>query len=384
MTAASATRRFAAVQSLVARLPGLVHRLADWWLRQWLDMFPQRVAEFLAGRGKTMLAINVAGETPIFELLGDGLETIASARSSGCENIMENVDALLRARGLDPKTLEVGISLPAGRIFSRQLLLPAVAAPALETIVAQDMVRKTPFKPDDVLTDHVIADRPEGKLKVLQWVARRDDVQSALALLKMPFEQLAFVTCEATSGAARPIIRLHRGSRAGRSLLRHAAVALGCTALLLAGTAGGLRYWNQQLALDRLQGEIAATNDKARQIRGLVDRVRQRQTALFNLRTQKSEGPRLIAIWDEVTRVLPSHTWLAEFRIAELAAHETQVTLSGLSGAAPSLVRIIDRSRMFMDAALTAPVALDPAEGSERFVLQAKVRHPDPVKGEAR
>jgi general secretion pathway protein L len=76
---------------------------------------------------------------------------------------------------------------------------------------------------------------------------------------------------------------------------------------------------------------------------------------------------------------------LHEFKVAETAGGlEMQINLSGFSSAAPSLVGIVDRSPLFVDAALSAPVALDPIEGRERFALQAKVRRPDLIKGDTR
>jgi len=46
----------------------------------------------------------------------------------------------------------------------------------------------------------------------------------------------------------------------------------------------------------------------------------------------------------------------------------------GFSSAAASLVGMVDRSALFADASLTAPVTLDPIEGRERLSLQAKLR----------
>ena len=93
----------------------------------------------------------------------------------------------------------------------------------------------------------------------------------------------------------------------------------------------------------------------------------------------------LIDLWEETTRVLPSHSWLTEFRLVEtMGKREEQVTISGFSNAAPSLVGIIDSSPLFFDAALTAPIAFDATEGRERFALQAKVKMPAAFKEAAK
>jgi general secretion pathway protein L len=55
---------------------------------------------------------------------------------------------------------------------------------------------------------------------------------------------------------------------------------------------------------------------------------------------------------------------------------EHKITMIGFSAAAAGLVSIVDKSPLFLDAALTAPVSLDPVEKVERFTLQFKVALP--------
>jgi general secretion pathway protein L len=378
----------AAARLTIARLPGLLRRLGDWWLKEFLSLFPERVAEFLAGRGQTMLAIAIGeGGVATLELLGRDFEPIRSVPVSRPERTAGELETFLRAHSLERKAVQIGLRLPARMVFSRQLFVPSEAAHAIDSIVAQDLARKTPFRAEDVCTDYAIVERIGGsRMRVSQWVARRDDVRNAVAPLKMPFEQLAFITFgDANASEPRPIIRLHRAADAGSAWSRKAMLAACCAGALLTAAACGLKYWSQQTALDRLDAEIATMSKKAQQVRGLVDQLQEKKVALLRVRIQRNDVPRLIDIWHEVTRILPSHSWLTEFKVAEVAGgREMQINLSGLSSAAPSLVGIVDRSPMFVDAALSAPVALDAAEGRERFALQAKVRRPDLVKGETR
>lgn len=130
---------------------------------------------------------------------------------------------------------------------------------------------------------------------------------------------------------------------------------------------------------------MAAVGTKAKQVRALVDQLQEKKNALLSLRRQRNEAPGLIDLWEETTRVLPSHSWISEFRLVEPAGkHEQQVTISGFSSAAPSLVGIIDSSSLLFDAALTSPIAFDAAEGRERFTLQAKVKMPEAFEEAAR
>ena len=76
-----------------------------------------------------------------------------------------------------------------------------------------------------------------------------------------------------------------------------------------------------------------------------------------------------LEVWDELSRILPDHTFLTELRLVD-----GRVTLSGFSSDAARLVRTIDQSPLFAGAALTAAITPDNAESKERFSISFKVR----------
>ena len=387
MKAGGRTIDLVSARLAAARLRELLGRFADWWLKEFLGLFSESVAEFLRGRGQTMLAIRIEGDAAALELLGRNFEPIASNPVPRPEATAEQVGTFLRAHDLEREGAQIGLRLPATRVFCRELLEPTEAARAIGSLVAQDLARKTPFKPEDVFSDYAVAERVGGnKLRVLQWIARREDVRNAVAPLKMPVDELAFLAFgRSDTSTPQPVIRLQQGTTSGSGWSQRAILAACCFGLLLMVAASGLKYWNQQSALDHLDTEIAAMSRKAQQVRGMVDQLQEKKSALLRVRMQRNDVPRVIDLWDEVTRILPSHSWLTEFKVNEAAGdRELRINLTGFSSAAPSLVGIVDRSSLFIDASLSAPVAFDPIEGRERFALQAKVKRPELVKGAAR
>jgi general secretion pathway protein L len=154
---------------------------------------------------------------------------------------------------------------------------------------------------------------------------------------------------------------------------------LAVSALLLALLAAGTHYYRQQSMLDALDGKITLARAKAQRVRAAVDGIERSQTVLVRLRTRKSDAPGLLDIWDEATQILPDHSWLTELRVSQISGEATQLSMIGFSSAAASLVGLVDRSKLFTDASLTAPVTLDSIEGRERFSLQAKLRFQEQV-----
>lgn len=363
----------------IAAVPHLLRRLGEWWLREFLNLFPDRMAEFLSGRGRTLLVVSVDQEGTALELLYGARAPIVSERTTRPDGVTAEIDRFLSSQDLERGDVDIGLRLPAESLFSRQLLLPAEAIGAIDAVVAQDLAKRTPFKPEDIYSDHVALERVEGnKIRVWQWITRRQYVHQALSPLKIDVEDLSFIVFDNSApDPLAPFINLRPGAFSQKSWHRKAARTLCCGAVVLGVLAGSLKYWNQQTAIDRLDERIAAVSSKAQQVRVLTNQLQEKQAALLRLRLQRSEAPGLIDLWEELTRVLPSHSWLTEFRSVETAGkREEQIAISGFSGAAPSLVGIIDGSQLFFDAALTSPIAFDATEGRERFALQAKVKVP--------
>ena len=60
------------------------------------------------------------------------------------------------------------------------------------------------------------------------------------------------------------------------------------------------------------------------------------------------------------------------------------MTITGFSSAAASLVGLVERSALFRDASLTAPISLDHSEDKERFAIQASIRKQDQIEKASR
>jgi general secretion pathway protein L len=365
----------------LARLREQVSRIGAWWLEEFLNLLPARYATFLKGKGRPTLIVGYAGGVLGLRLQNAGVN-LDEGQSVAAEDAAAAVDTFLSRHNLDRREVDIGLRLPEELVFGRDIVLPLEARASIDAIAAQDLARKTPFKAASIYCDHQIDRIDSGRILVRQWITRRQPVERAANELGMQPAELGFVRFGEQQAA--PSIRLSRETRA-RSLWQAVLPVLCCSAVVLAMLSGYLKYTSQQTTLDRLEADIAVTSRKAQQVRQTIDQLRQRRDALVRLRLQRSEAPGLIDLWEEMTRILPQHSWLTELRLVEgSGGREAQVMMSGFSGAAPSLVGIVGGSRLFSDAALTSAVAFDANEGRERFSLQAKVRPTVDLKEVAR
>jgi general secretion pathway protein L len=374
------------LQFSAATLSDLLDRVRQWWMREFLALFPERTAKWLAGRDKKSLVLVAERDTISFQLLDDLRQPVASQSISRAQYSFALVDKFLQTHGLE-RNLAIGVRLPREKFFCRKLILPAEASRPLDDIVVHDLIAKTPFRPDDIHCDYVAARAVGGdKIIVLQWVVRRDFIKDAVASLSVDPARLAFIdaACDHHCGPS-PVISMRRDDGRGRPWPRKAAAALACCAMALAVFILWLRYSQQQSKLDDLKAQVAAVKLKAASVRTAIEKLEQKQAILLRLRLQKTGQPGLLDTWDEATRILPAHSWLTELRLSEPQdKQEQQVTMTGFSAAGSSLVALVDRSPLFFDVSLAAPIALDSVEQRERFALQAKLKRHDPIKAAAR
>ena len=260
-----------------ARLSSALRRLGRWWVKEALDLLPPKIVERLLGRGQALLVIGGDQERMTLELLTGTRTLIATEKVVLADYAPAEIDRFLSSHDLNRKEVDVGLRLGAEKGFFRKVRLPIEALDAIEVIIAADLAKKTPFKPEDIYSDHAAVEDPDGgKVTVWQWVVRRQYVRQALSQLKIDIEHLAFVMFEGSlPDQPTPFINLRPSAFISNSWPRKATSGLGYSALALALIAGGLKYYHQQAALDRLEDQIRTTSGRAQQVRVLVEQLRE-------------------------------------------------------------------------------------------------------------
>ena len=364
---------------------GAVCRAGRWWLKEFLALFPARVADWLMDRGSKRLVLSddEGLGMVVVQLQTERGRMLASARIPQTDFALHLIDGILESQRLGRHDVAMGLQVPPECIFARQLLLPRQVERTLGAVLTQDLLGKTPFREEHIFHDHV-AQRAGDKLHVRQWIVKRHFINDAVEALGLQADDVAFVEAEAQGEDPRPCIRLQPATTNRDRWVPKAFAVLMFGACVLATLAVGLRYQRQQQALDGLAAELSVTRVKAQRVRAALDQLESERSGLLRLRAQKN-GPGVLDVWEEVTRVLPAHSWLTEMRLSGLpGSEEQQLTIAGLSPAAATLVGLFDRSALFREAALTASISIDPAEGKERFAIQAKLRNLDPLRTAAR
>lgn len=374
--------------SLVAELGDGLLRFPRWWFAELAGLVPGRLRRALRERNRWVVFDLSRGELTVSRVTGDKTREVGRVDLSLAPAARRSAVAKL-ARRLDLRNATLVLRLAEGEALRKRVELPLAAEENLRQVVSFEMDRQTPFKPTEVYFDCRVVERDaeRQRLGVEMVVVPRAVVDGALGTLGE--WGLAPEVVDLADGEGRAPGELNLLPPGEAPAQRRAGGALN---FLLAGVALGLMGAVVYLALERQAAVAEAMKERvalARVDAEAVGALRQEIELLVEdgrfLRDRKRDGALMGVTLNEITRVLPDHTWVYQLR---LNGGEMQVW--GYSSAASEIVSLIDASPAFAEVKFRSPVTRDARLGLERFNLSATMAAPkgeaakgDAAKGEA-
>ena len=272
------------------------------------------------------------------------------------------INGWLAGNGLGREQVMVGPVIGHDRFFLRDLSVPKAALPALPRILDQEVLRRTPFQLSDIWHAAIpTADGAADILTMCHWIIRKDRAEAVLAELGLTTSDVDFLAASDANGEVAPVIAF-RATNHEDPLWARRVVKLLAAAGLGVVMFGLITFeWRQASVATSIEASLIEAREGAQGNRGSSNQA----ARLFAMKADAG----MLEIWDELSRVLPDHTFLTETRIAD-----GRVTVSGFSADAAHLVRIIDQSPLFSGATLAAAITPDAAEHKDRFSISFKVR----------
>jgi general secretion pathway protein L len=348
-------------------------RFLGWWRDELWSMVPERVREQLAGGDAGIVLAQVDGGFAVI----DASSGRASRRPALAPRVLPRAEALaaLEKMAVSRRLGPVGIRLPLSRCFERRVELPKAAGADVRRMLNFDLERATPFKLGEVYTAHLPAGAAaNGKQRLRQFVIKRAAIDPLLADVKAAGLEPAFVDCwEAAPSSGLPVNFLEMGGPQRSGLAGHLTLPrmLATLALVLAGLAFFLVQSRYDSALAELRAQTAKMRAEAAAVRGAHERSDAAVADLAGLQRMKLDEVPAVEVLEELSKVLPDSVWLSDLRI-----EGDTLDISGLAKSGAALPSLFVRSALFSDAALTAPLTLDPREDRERFSLRLRIKRP--------
>ncbi|WP_339037490.1 PilN domain-containing protein [Bradyrhizobium symbiodeficiens] len=338
-----------------------LRQFARWWMNELRECSPKVFRRVMQAGAETRLFIWSDNDAVAGHLVTPS--GVHERRFQTNRPIGSQIDDWLAGVGCERDAVQFGVALGANLFFQRDFSLPRSELDALTRILAQEVVHRTPFQLADIwhgVTPEV-APLHDGVARYRHWIIPKDRAEAELSRLGLSTTGVDFIA--AKPDAAAPIAVVSLGaSRQDESQRVLRATRILAAALLVATMTGllGFEWWQSSRA--------AQLEDELNEAKQGVQLAQQGAGSLIRLLALKAV-PGSLAAWDELSRVIPDHTFLTEVRIAA-----GTITLAGLSSDAARLVRILDGSRLFTGATLVGPITPDAAERMDRFRISLKLR----------
>ena len=340
-----------------------------WWTGELATCVPTGLRRLFADNNPVVAIDLGEGEVMLRRFADGGETTLARIPRSGFN--AETLKQALASQLSGPKLLRdvFALRIPDDMALERHLQIPASAQRKLAAVLGYEIERQSPVDEKDVYYDYHAQRSGAKELDVTLRIVRRAPVDEAVAMCRAAGIELAAVafTSDAApaEGGTFPIDAPAKRLMTMRRRLVPALLAL--IALLLIGVLAGY-YLRNEAAAEELSGRVAIAQSQSSGIVALrreIEGTRARATLL----AQRKHGEMLIGLIAEVTRVLPSQSWLTELQV-----RDGEVRVQGYSNAAASLISLFDASPLFTDAQFRAPLMQGSAPGQERFDLSFKLK----------
>ena len=346
-----------------APLLGRVREFWLWWSGEIFAVLPEKLRDAIARR-RQKLFIETADET---------LRLSIGLHGSHRELLDIPIAAAAGSRDDVPRDVQQTILLvPATSVLSRPLTLPLAAEENLREVLGFEMDQHTPFPADEVYYDYLVTERnAEQQTLSLDLVyAPRDDVDALLDVAGELGVDVDVVTSRSRDGSNIQAINLLPADRRRRRRvnIHHVNVALAACCLVLLGVAIAVPIAKKDRALEVLEEQVAAASAEARegnQLRRELEKMAEASRFLFE---KKRADVMAVQYIEEVSRILPDHTFLMRLDLSE-----TELQIQGQSTASSSLISIIEGSPLFVNASFRSPVVQVAGTDADRFHLSADI-----------
>ena len=267
--------------------------------------------------------------------------------------------------------------LPHDKVLSKHISLPAAAEENLREVLGFEMDLHTPFEASDVYYDFTIVGRDSARqeLTVDLVYAPKNAVETLVEGATSLGLKTDIVTCRhRDNNNLQTVNLLPQDMRRVRRLdVKNLNLALAVLLAALAVAAITIPVVQKNRAIEAMEVQVQAAAAEAREGSQLRQNLEKMAEASRFLVEKKAAGTLTVELIDEISRLLPDHTWVSR---VDLSASELQ--LQGQSLASASLIATIETSPRFENVRFLSPVVQISGTDRDRFHLSADVVQEQP------
>lgn len=345
----------------------------QWWAGELAFLVPKSLRQHLRERHGSVIFTPLAQGFAVAFLDDEG--SVIVRRSVD----LNQPDSFQQLKNQYPamEKADLVLRLSAGQALHKQLYLPVAAQENLRQVVGFELDRYTPFNAEQVYFALVpLGGTEHAQLRILLIAApksRLDEQLASLAALGVLPHKVDFAPAIDEFPQAGNAYNLlpDRFRRQGSKLAQALQWLVGTALLLLLLAVMVWPVWLEGQAVESLQTRIKQLEKQNR----VVDE-QQREIDALHAETQKlidikQQSPALLAVLNELSRLLNDETWLTHLHFSD-----NHMQIQGQSPAASALISTLEGSGFFSDVSFVSPLTQDKTSGRERFQISMTVNTP--------
>ena len=264
------------------------------------------------------------------------------------------------------------VLLPDDQVLARRISLPAAAEENLREVLGFEMDLHTPFEASEVYYDYTVVgrDSERQKLTVDLIYAPRDAVTKLVEGATSLGLKTDIVTCRRReNNNLQPVNLLPQEMRRTKRLdVKNLNLALTALLAVLLVTAITIPIVQKNRAIAEVEAQVQVAAAEAREGAALRRDLEKMAAASQFLVSKKESDLMAVELIDEVSRILPDHTWAARLDLSG-----TKLQVQGQSSSSESLIAIIESSPYFENARFGSPVVQITGTNDDRVYITADV-----------
>jgi general secretion pathway protein L len=344
-------------------LLGRLRSFWRWWSGELIELLPENLQKAIAQR-QQKLYVEVDDDKLLLSL-GN-----RAAQHEVMRLALHATDA--EDQDIPREVQQTIVLLPDDKVLARRISLPAAAEENLREVLGFEMDLHTPFEASEVYYDYTVVGRDSARQKVTVDLvyAPRDAVDALLDGTSSLGIKTDVVTCRRRDNANLQPVNLLPLERRRARRFDVKNLNMGLTALLavLLFTAITIPILQKNRVIVALETQVQAAAAEAREGAELRQDLEKMAAASQFLVEKKASDVMIVELVDEVSRILPDHTWITRL---DLSGDELQI--QGQSSASASLIGIVESSPWFENARFSSPVVQITGTDNDRIHITATV-----------
>lgn len=344
----------------ISRLLASLGWFFRWWFGQLASVVPAPVRRAFAAR-PDMVLVDVSGpEVLVMRCADDRCTEVGRFQADEGEDGARRVLGAARAG-----RRQTALRLSGAHALTNAITLPLAAERDLESVLYHQIEELTPFQAEEACFGYRVRNRDpkDGRMAVEMTVVPRKFVDAALAQAERWGLAPEIVDVRGADAADVPAINLLADARTRRANpWPRITAGLGILALVLALTAILIPVDDSRSRAEALLAQAAKLRAQSAKV---LDLRRERDTLERRVRflaAKKKESRLVLDALGELTRILPTDTWLYQVRF-----DRPEVRIWGYSPSAAGLIGKINDSPLFANPRFRSPVTRTSNEEKERF-----------------